>query len=403
MYIRQECLLSFEEILNLQPQTKLELVLSQIDLSDFEIAFKRSRFGPKGYDPTPMLYALIAAQLEQIRTVKALVQRLKQDPVFRYCCCFEVCGQVPSEATFSRFLTKISESEDLQKLFHKLVIRAKELNIIDGETVAIDSTKMDAFESPKPHSKLTDNGLTPNWGAKRDTNGNQVKWFGWKLHILSDTKSELPLEISVTPANVYDGTVALPLIEKLFESFGDLFKPRYYAMDSGYDFNYIYDAIVNDYQAKPVIAYNPRGSKSAPEGLDNDLQPICSAGYKMVYWGTDGDYIKLRCPHVCGKVDCVHGSNWCSNSNYGYVRKVNYKKEPRFYSYPFRGTEKWQSIYNQRTAVERCNSRLKEYLNLGNIRAKGIKKALTHCLLNSIALVAGTIAANSGQSKLKVA
>ena len=31
MYIRQECLLSFEEILKLQPKTKLELVLSQID------------------------------------------------------------------------------------------------------------------------------------------------------------------------------------------------------------------------------------------------------------------------------------------------------------------------------------------------------------------------------------
>lgn len=403
MYIRQECLLSFDEILKLQPQTRLELVLSQIDLSEFEIAFKKSRFGPKGYNPIPVLYALIAMQLEQIRTVKALVKRLKYDPVFRYCCCFNVCGQIPSEATFSRILTKISEKEYLQDLFHKLVIRAKELNIIDGKTVAIDSTKMDAFESAKPQSKLTNDGLTPNWGSKQDTNGNQIKWFGWKLHILNDTKSELPLEILVTPANVYDGTVTLPLIEKFFTSYGDLFKPQYYTMDSGYDFNYIYEAIVNDYQAKPVIAYNPRGSKSPPEGLDDDLQPICSAGYKMVYWGTDGDYIKLRCPHICGRVDCVHGSNWCSSSDYGYVRKVNYKKNPRFYCHPLRGTERWQNIYNERTSVERCNSRFKECLNLENIRSKGIKKALTHCLLNSIALVAGTIAANVAQCEEKVA
>jgi len=403
MYIRQECLLSFEEILKFQPKTKLELVLSQIDLSELKLALKKSKFGPKGYDSYPMVYALLAMQIEQIKTIKMLVQRLKQDPVFRYCCCFAVCGETPSESTFSRFLSKISESEDLKKLFRKLVTKAKELNIVDGETVAIDATKMDSFESPKPKNKLANDGLTPNWGSKQDTNGNQIKWFGWKLHILCDTKSELPLEISVTPANIYDGTVALPLIEEFTSSYGDLFKPKYYVMDSGYDFNYIYGDIVNVYQAKPIIAYNPRGSKSPPEGLDDDLYPVCSAGYKMVYWGTDGDYIKLRCPHVCGKVNCIHGSNWCSSSNYGYIRKINFKKNPRFYCYPFRGTEKWQQIYNHRTAVERCNSRLKEYLNLENIRSKGIKKALTHCLLNCIALVAGTIAVNSIQSSIKVA
>jgi transposase len=403
MYIRQECLLSFEEILKLQPRTKLELVLSQIDLSELKLSFKKSRFGPKGYNPIPLIYALIAMQLEQIKTTKMLVQRLKQDPVFRYCCCFAVCGKVPSESTFSRFLGKLSESNDIKELFHKLVIQAKELNIVDGETVAIDATKMDSFESPKPKNKLTDDGLTPNWGSKRDTDGNQIKWFGWKLHILSDTKSELPLEILVTPANIYDGTVALPLIEKFFASYEKLFKPKYYVMDSGYDFNNIYEDIVNIYQGKPVIAYNPRGSKSAPEGLDVDLHPVCSAGHKMVYWGTDGDYIKLRCPHVCGKVNCIHGSNWCSSSNYGYIRKVNFKKNPRFYSYPLRGTDKWQQVYNQRTAVERCNSRLKEYLNLENIQSKGIKKAFTHCLLNCIALVAGTVAVNSVKSKEKVA
>ncbi|HHT63253.1 MAG: transposase [Bacillota bacterium] len=117
MYIRQECLLSFEEILKLQPKTKLELVLSQIDLSEFKLAFKKSRFGPKGYDNNSMVYALIAMQIEQIKTIKMLVQRLKQDPVFRYCCCFAVCGKTPSESTFSRFLSKISESEDLNAYF----------------------------------------------------------------------------------------------------------------------------------------------------------------------------------------------------------------------------------------------------------------------------------------------
>lgn len=85
-------------------------------------------------------------QIKQIKKIKMLVHRLKQDPVFRYCCCFPVCEKIPLEPTFSRFISKISESEDLKQLFRKLVTRAKELNIVDGETIAIDATKID---SPK--------------------------------------------------------------------------------------------------------------------------------------------------------------------------------------------------------------------------------------------------------------
>ncbi|WP_427337965.1 hypothetical protein [Caloranaerobacter sp. DY30410] len=54
-------------------------------------------------------------------------------------------------------------------------------------------------------------------------------------------------------------------------------------------------------------------------------------------------------------------------------------------------------------SVERCNSRLKKYLNLDNIRSKGIKKAKVHALLNCIALVAGTISLNISKTLNKTA
>lgn len=120
---------------------------------------------------------------------------------------------------------------------------------------------------------------------KRDTHGNNIRWFGWKLHILSDSHSELPLSVMVTPANVHDGTIAVPLIEELLEQYRDLFRPLFYAMDSGYDYNSVYDAVINHFEATPIKAYNPRGSHAAPEGLDDDLNPVCSGGYKLVYLG----------------------------------------------------------------------------------------------------------------------
>ncbi len=399
MYIRQVTFISFEEIIQFQPQTKLEMIFSTLDVSKLANALRKSNDsrGPKGYEPASLIYSLIAMQVERMKVVKDLVRNLKQNPVLRYCCGFDVLGEVPSEATFSRFLAKLTESKELEDLFYSLVKEAKELNIVDGTTVAIDSTKLDAFEAPIPKSKIIDDGTNPNWGKKKDTHGNDVKWFGWKLHILCDVKSELPLDILITPANVYDGTQAIPLIEQFTKNYKNIIHPLHYVMDSGYDFENTYKEIVSKYNGLPIIAYNPRGSYAPPEGLDENFDPVCSAGYKLIYWGKDGDYLKFRCPHAVGRCDCPYGMIWCSTSNYGYTLKLNYKEDPRHHGYPLRSSIEWKKLYDSRTAVERCNSRLKEYLSTDNIRSRGIKKAKVYALLNWIALVAGTIALNTGK------
>lgn len=393
-------LISFEEIMKFQQETKLEMILSQMDVSKLANSLRKSTDskGPKGYDPTAIIYSFIAMQVEKIQTIRDLVLNLKQNPVLRYCCGFDVLGQVPSESTFSRFLERLTQNKELESLFYSLVLKAKELNIIDGDHISIDSTKLDSFEASKPKKHINDDGTNPNWGMKQDTNGNKIRWFGWKLHILCDSKSELPLDILVTPASIYDGTVAITMIDKFLERYKSVFSPSYYAMDSGYDFEYVYEDILNKYNAIPIIAYNPRGSFAPPERLDQDFDPVCSAGYKLVYWGKDKNYLKFRCPHAVGKCDCPHGMNWCSSSNYGYTLKLNYKENPRQHGYPLRSSDKWKRHYDKRTSVERCNSRLKGYLNLDNIRSKGIKKAKIHALLNCIALIAGTIAVNSRKS-----
>lgn len=405
MYIRQTTLFSFEEIIEFQQETKLELILSQIDVSKLANVLKKpsNSKGPKGYEPEQLIYSLIAMQIEKIQSIKDLALKLKENPVLRYCCGFDVLGKVPSESTFSRFLDKLTDTQELEQLFYDLVIKAKELNIVDGEHVSIDSTKLDSYEAAKPKKSIVDDGTNPNWGMKRDTNGNNIRWFGWKLHILCDSKSELPLDILVTPASNYDGTMALPLIEQFIEHYNNIFKPTYYAMDSGYDLDYVYKDIINRYNGIPIIAYNPRGSFAPPMGLDEHFNPICSAGYKLAYWGKYGNFLKFRCPHAVGKYNYPYGMNWCSKSNYGYTFKINYKENPRHYGYPLRSSDSWQKLYDKRTSVERCNSRLKKYLNLDNVRSKGIKKVKVHALLNCITLIAGTIAVNLDKSLNKAA
>ncbi len=103
MYIRQQTLFSFEEILKFQKETQLELIFSRLDLSKITKGLGKPSYdrGPKGYCCADMLYALIAMQIERIPNPKALVRKLKENPVFRYNCGFDVLGSVPSESTFT--------------------------------------------------------------------------------------------------------------------------------------------------------------------------------------------------------------------------------------------------------------------------------------------------------------
>ncbi len=396
MYIRQETLFSFNEIIKFQKKTQLELILSQLDFSKLTSAIgKRPDLkGPKGYHVCDLICALMAMQLEKIPTIKALVKRLTENPVLRYNCGFDVIGNVPSESTFSRFMKKLAASDELYSLFKELVLCAKQKGLIDGNNVSIDSSKLSSYEAAVPKSKINDDQTNPNWGMKRDTNGNNIRWFGWKVHAVCDSKSELPLDIIITPASNHDGTLAIPLIENLKSSYRGLIKPKYYTMDSGYDYKSNYTNIINEHQGKPVIALNPKGTKVPPQGMNDRFKPICSAGYPLAYYGKDGDYLKFRCPHMTGKCNCPFGTAWCSSSNYGYTKKFNINENPRLLGYPYRGSEPWRKIYNTRTAVERMFSRLKETLNMDNIRSKGIHKAKMHVLLNCITLIAGTMSVN---------
>ncbi|SHL00912.1 IS5/IS1182 family transposase [Desulforamulus aeronauticus] len=396
MYLLQPTLFSFEELLKFEPETRLQKVLSVLDLSPALTVVKKAVVGPKGHCVGNMISALVAKQLEQIPTVAALVKRLSED----LRCGFSLSASVPSESTFSRLIKKLTVTDEkngtpsvLKEIFDNLVKNARAMGLIGSECIAIDSSKIDAYEKSRPKKDLKGD-KTANWGAKRDTHGNQITWFGYKAHIAVDCQSELPIALMVTPANTHDAKLAIPLIELVNQSLADARKPKYYAMDMGYDSKEIYSEVMTKFKGQALIPINPRGSKDHPEGCDFDGTPICSMGQRMVYWGSDTKTgtNKYRCPHVMGKYDCPHGSAWCSQSSYGLVVKTKVEDDPRMNCLPARGTRNWQKLYNKRTAVERCFGRLKQHLGANSLRTRGLEKVTLHITLSCIALLAGSIA-----------
>ncbi|SMG52993.1 transposase [Paenibacillus aquistagni] len=393
MYILQESLFSFEDLLIMHSKDRLPIFFSTLDLRPYAKELRsRSPRGADGHCREGILRALLAAPLEYIQTFTGLHHRLDTDLRFRYQCGRPLDREAPSIATLSRVFANLTKKDLAKQLFDDLVERCRQDGIIDGSHVAIDSAAIHAYEKKQPKKKSKQTG-NANWGAKFDSFGNKMTWFGYKLHLAVDTKSELPLALEVTPAHVNDGDMAPSLIEIAAAKTS----VRFFMLDAGYDQMKVYEAARN-VKAQAIIPLNPRGEKEPPAGMKTDGTPCCSMGFAMTYWGADGDYLKFRCPHATSKVDCPLGMSACSSSNYGMVVKVDAKDDLRRYCSPHRDTKRWKELYNERTSVERCNSRMKTYLTADDMHIWGIQKVKTHQYLNAIVLLASALAMNR-QSK----
>lgn len=399
MYLLQKPLFSFEQWLEIESSERLGLFFTALDLEAYANKLKSSSpHGAKPINREAILRALLAAPLEGMSTFTRLHHRLDRDLRFRYQCGFRLDERAPSIATLSRVFQAVVEKELAQELFTDLVNQCRESGIIDGEHIAIDSTAIGAYEKKQPKSRSQHTG-NANWGGKYDTFGNKLTWFGYKVHLAVDTASELPVALDVTPANVYDGEMAVPLMKEIVQH-GWRFK--FVMMDAGYDQVKNYEA-TRSYGAQAIVAMNKRGEKEPPAGMASEGTPRCSMGYDMVYWGADSDRLKFRCPHAVGKVDCPLGIAACSDSNYGMVVKKSIAEDARRYSNPHRNTRGWKQLYNERTSVERCNSRLKEHLTMNDMHLGGIRKVTAYAYINAIVLLASAVAANVARSMGKSA
>ena len=72
MYIRQECIFPFDEILKFQPESRLQAVLAQLNFEKLAegLAKPEHTRGSKGHNPLTLLYSFIAMQLEKINITR---------------------------------------------------------------------------------------------------------------------------------------------------------------------------------------------------------------------------------------------------------------------------------------------------------------------------------------------
>ena len=135
-----------------------------------------------------------------------------------------------------------------------MVCKTRKPGLIDGTNVAIDASKLTAYEHGVPKSRIpADDPSFPNWGGKLDTNGNFIKWFGWKMHALVDTYSSLPISYIITLANIADMDVAENLIQKMMDDYENGLTPKYYMMDAGCDKPDLYASVYQKFHGQAII------------------------------------------------------------------------------------------------------------------------------------------------------
>jgi hypothetical protein len=197
-----------------------------------------------------MLRALIYQRLKQIPSWRKLASTLKADPDlamqlgFRKPPCFDA---------FSEFAIRIGD-EIINELFLGLVRLIREqLPDLGTNVVAVDGTLVRGYTRPRSRKQpKTDPDAA--WGVTGEKFGKPLYVYGYKLHVLSDPDHELPLTLTVTPANKHEMALFPSQLKQLLSQG---IHPNVLVADAGYDSkrNML---LCLKHGIKPVIAINPR-------------------------------------------------------------------------------------------------------------------------------------------------
>jgi hypothetical protein len=243
-----------------------------------------------------------------------------------------------------------------------------------GTTVAIDGSDMPAYANGQKYlykggpERKTYSDPDATWGHRSAVSTRAAgSFYGYKLHQVVCTETDLPLAWRVETAKDAESTFAVPLLESVRERG---FRAEIAVMDMGYGHETIYEAF-EAHDCHPVVPL--RETPAVKAGKHNP--PTCEHG-TWTFAGSDAkrQAAKWRCPTG----ECAPASKWIAPS--------------RLHTLIPRGTDRWKKLYRQRGAVERENGRLKHEWALWPLRVRRIERVRLHADLTILARLACALA-----------
>ncbi|MFD0698747.1 transposase [Paenibacillus sp. GCM10027628] len=150
--IQQEELFSFEQLMGMQSESKYSAILEHLPIGMILHAINKAshRGRPENINTRAMIYSLVIGKMEHMLFVKDIIHRLSTNAEFRQLCRFTGSDRIPSKASYSRLITKLHRCGVLSDVQDQLVIQSISEGFIRGETLAVDSSHLEAWDrNPK--------------------------------------------------------------------------------------------------------------------------------------------------------------------------------------------------------------------------------------------------------------
>jgi hypothetical protein len=306
-------------------------------------------------DRAALARAFVAKMVIKAPTTSMLIGYLGADKRLRRLCGWERPGQIPSEATFSRAFAEFATSELPTRVHEALIKRTHEDRLVGH--ISRDATAIEAREKPvqvaapeMPKRKrgrpkkgevvekeprrlerqaamslaemVDDLPKHCSVGTKRNAKGHTTSWIGYKLH-LDVADGDIPVSGLLTSASLHDSQAAIPLATLTAGRVTNL----YDLMDGAYDAPEIKQHS-RSLGHVPIIDKNPRAAVGAKAEIKAEALAQQRAGYQLA-------------------------------------------EDVR---------------YNERSAAERVNGRLKDDFGGRHVRVRGHAKVSCHLMFGVLAL-----------------
>jgi transposase len=172
--------------------SNMAAVLACLEAVDAMSPARTNPRGRKRYPASAMMKALIMKELLQLSSRRKLGQLLLKNPELAQRCGFM---SIPEHSSFAYFIRRMGRDRFV-RLFEVMSTRLSEQQVYGGRAVAIDGTLLSAYSKPRANRPPSDSEAA--WGVR--STGDWV--FGYKLHLVCDTETELPIAFEVTSGNV---------------------------------------------------------------------------------------------------------------------------------------------------------------------------------------------------------
>lgn len=234
------------------------------------------RIGARGYPPSSIFRAILLMYLLSMDSILDLIRFLRADQEWlvildlKRCIGGEARYKVPDRTTFYKFAGRLGPDKIIE-IFTVAVVQLIRMGLIKGEKVSLDCSIIWAwFKDCSSANRPDHDNRRCRRHRRRDKDASWTKdhhrdryVFGYKVHLLIDSATGLPIMLEVTKAGYGENRTVAWFIGMILKI---QIQVRQFLADAAYDSNRTRLGIVRRLGATPFITLNPRGCMgSTPE------------------------------------------------------------------------------------------------------------------------------------------